>query len=94
MKFLLVDNEVIAHRKSYAAEDRAFPNRHILQAQRHAENPSVYPATCQSKRFDWKKDELGRCELEIKEEDEQYVDPADINELRNERAIEVAQGPK
>ena len=94
MKYLLVDNEVIARQKSNAALEHRFPNRHTLQAQKHAENPAKYPATCASQHLHgWKKDELGRCEIEIDDGGTQYY-PDDLNDLRNERAISVAQGPK
>lgn len=98
MKFLPCNSEAEARAKSHDALERRFPNRRTLQLARRSAEPWKYP---HPDTLGWDSDMMhavvvdeqsGAAEIEIPDS-ETSLYPDDIDNIRNERSIGVAQGP-
>ena len=91
-KYLLLDNEIIAKQKAHGALEKRFPNRRALQLEKHLQNPKMYlhPDECNWDNdclHGWKKDPLGRCEIECDDVDTQYYE-GDQGKFKNTQTIQ------
>lgn len=97
MKFLPCQTALEARQKSIAARSVKHPNWWDDQLAKHLAQPNVYPHPARYQN-DMVHDvvvdeETGAAEIEVPDSDTNLY-PDDIDKIRSERSIGVAQGPK
>ena len=93
MKYLLVDNEVIARRKSSDALELDSPNWRIDQQALHDSDPARYPHpnNCGQYLNGWQRDELGRCEIEMPDGHAKHYPDDNPGKITNVRALQAVE---